>query len=122
MSRPWRLVATSDAGTTRSVAVPRLISASGRRGDVQEGGTSRGDGLQRRNILTNDVRRQLSVVDVDRIMLSVGHEPIQQVDEGGALGLVGLILVEHQPTVAGDRGTGLPRRIDAGERAGRNIG
>src|ERR1700724_1066300 len=90
MSRRWRLVATSGVGTTRSVAVPRLISASGRRGGAQGGGGSRGDGLQRRNILSNDVRRQLRVVHIDRIRLALGDEPVEEAAEGSPLGLSAL--------------------------------
>src|ERR1700682_3208567 len=111
-SRRWRLAATSGVGTIRLAAVPRLMATLGRGGHVEEGAASRGNSLQRNNVVLHEVGRQLRVVKVDGVLLTVGEEPVEVVDERGALGLVGLILVEHQPTVAADWGAGPAGGVD----------
>src|ERR1700682_5647438 len=104
--RRWRLVATSGVGTTRS-AVPRLMATLGGSGHVEEGAASRCDGLQRNDVVLDDVSRQLRVVEIDRVLLAIGDQPVEEVDQRGPFGLVGLVFVEHYPAVSADRRAGL---------------
>src|SRR6202795_2232598 len=89
-SRRWRLAATSGVGTIRSAAVPRLMATLGRGGHVEEGAASRGHGLQQIDVVSNDVRRQFRIVDISSVLLAVIHQPVEKVDQRGALGLFGL--------------------------------
>src|ERR1700687_5129852 len=100
--RRWRLVATSGVGTTRS-AVPRVMATLGGGGHVEEGGACRGEGLQRKDVVLDDVGRQLRVVEVDRVLLAIGDQPVEEVDQRGPLGLVGLVFVGHYPAVSSHR-------------------
>src|SRR6266550_7988485 len=119
--RRWRLEATSGAGTTRSAAVPRVMTRSGRSWGAEERATPRGNGLECDDVVLHRVGRQLGVVRVAAVLLAVGDQPVEHVDRRAALGLVDLVLVHHQPTVAGDRCAVLAGRVDDGELLGRDV-
>src|ERR1700730_19055874 len=102
MSRRWRLVPTSGGGATRC-AVPMLIRSLRRNGE--EGASSGGDGLQRGSIERHHIAGEGGVVQIDRVLLALGcDQPVEEVHQGGALGLVRLVFVDDDPAVAADRG------------------
>src|ERR1700675_2105911 len=102
------------------------MATLGRGGHVEEGAASRSHGLQQIDVVSNDVRRQFRIVDISSVLLAVIHQPVEKVDQRGALGLFGLVYVEHQPAIAADGGTRLAwgvddrelRRIDSQELPG----
>src|SRR3981189_3743241 len=58
---------------------------------------------------------------VAAVLLALGDEPVQEVDQRGAFGLVGLVLVEHQPAVTRNRGAVLAGRIHDRELTRRDV-
>src|SRR5205823_5462175 len=78
--RRWRLEATSGAGITRSAAVPRLMTRSGRSRDTEERATRRGNGLECNDVVVHYVGRQLGIVRVAAVLLAVGDQPVEHVD------------------------------------------
>ena len=59
-------------------------------------------------------------MEVDRVLLAFGGgEPVEVVDQGGALRLVGLVFVQDDPAVAADRGAVVAGGVDDGKLARR---
>ena len=56
------------------------------------------------------------------VLLAVSDQPVEEIDHRGALRLVPLIFVQHQPAVAADRGTVRTWRVDDRELARRGAG
>src|ERR1700738_4907178 len=108
MSRRRRLVAASGGGATRS-AVPMLI---GSLRNAEEGASSGRDGLQRGSIEGHHIAGEGRVVEIDGVLLAPGgDQPVEEVHQGCALGLVGLIFVDDDPAVAADRGAVFAGRV-----------
>ena len=61
-------------------------------------------------------------MQVTGVLLAIRDQPVKEIDRGRALRLVGLILVQHEPAVAADRGAVLAGRVDDGELTRRGAG
>src|SRR5690348_3267628 len=90
MRRRWWLLATSGAGATRS-AVPFPIRSLGR--DLEERAPPGGDGFQGGHVILHHGARQLRVVKIRRVLLPIRDDPVQEIDQGRPLRLIGLVHV-----------------------------
>src|SRR3989442_5391457 len=110
MSRRWRLMLARGGGAA-SATIPLLIRSRLR--NAEEGAPSGGDVFQREEIVRRHVAGQGGVVEIDGVLLAFGGgQPVQVVDQGGALCLVRLVFVEDDPAVAADRSAVLAGLVD----------